>query len=159
MSVSQGAQMVLFQATSVTFRSPGGNVQIELSLELELDPEGWGDSRFRLLLMVFSDTDVRHTFFRTFFASCDFRRPEGVHWIPKWFPTGSQKGNKGSVIGIWSRGVLGARSSMFLTDSWFISDLCLMCFGDALRYFCCELFFIRLTLNTMVCCCSTVNLL
>ncbi len=58
-------------------------MRIELSLERELDPGGWGGPRNRTFSMFLLGTDVRRVFMPTLLVLSDFRRPNGAPWAPK----------------------------------------------------------------------------
>ena len=51
-----------------------------------------GGQRIDAFFDVFFGVEKRGIFERAFAILCDFRSPEGVDWVPKWFQTASQKG-------------------------------------------------------------------
>ena len=61
-----------------TFWSLGGNGRIELSLQRELDPGGWGGSRNHTFSTFFLGTDIMRIFMLTLSFFSDFRSPKGA---------------------------------------------------------------------------------
>ena len=72
-----------------TFRGPGAYARTVLSLQRELDLEGWRGSENRRFFDVFFGVEKRGIFERAFAFLCDFRSSEGADWVPKWFQTAS----------------------------------------------------------------------
>ena len=73
----------------MTFYGPGAHARTVLSLQRELDLEGWRGSENRHFFDVFLEWKTRGIFERAFAFLCDFRSPEGADWVPKWFQTAS----------------------------------------------------------------------
>jgi len=69
-------------------------VRIELSLQRELDPGGWGGSRNHTFSTFFLGTDIRRVFMPTLSFFSNFRRPKGAHCAPKWLPNDTRKRRK-----------------------------------------------------------------
>ena len=69
-------------------------MRIELSLQRELDPGGWGGSRNHTCSTFFLGTDIRRVFMPTLSVFSEFRRPKGAHWAPKWLPNDTRKRRK-----------------------------------------------------------------
>ena len=67
----------------MTFKGPGAHARTVLSLQRELDLEGWRGSENRRFFDVFFGVEKRGIFERAFAFFCDFRSPEGADWVPK----------------------------------------------------------------------------
>ena len=73
----------------MTFKGPGAHARTVLSLQRELDLEGWRGSENRRFFDVFFGVEKRGIRECPFAILCDFRSPEGADWVPKWFQTAS----------------------------------------------------------------------
>ena len=63
-----------------------------LSLQRELDLEGWRGSENRRFFDVFFGVEKRGIFERAFAFFCDFRSPEGADWVQNYSKRLPKKG-------------------------------------------------------------------
>ena len=82
----------IFDVFLVAFTAPGAHARTVLPLQRELDPEGLGRSKNRCFFDVFSESKKKGIREHPFLTFCDFMRPEGANWAPKWFPNGVPTG-------------------------------------------------------------------